>query len=93
MHDLKRVIIIYEQVIGNVYIFKFDNKEYHIHFKRENMKHLLGIHKLNDIKGIATLHSKKITSTNNRVTDTICNSNKIYLISDRITYFNKIFKF
>jgi len=64
-----------------------------MHFNRENMKHLLGIHKLNDIKGIATLHSKKITSTNNRVTDTICNSNKIHLISDRITYFNKIFKF
>lgn len=92
MSDLEIAIITYEDLMSKEYEFKFNKKTYTLSFKRDNLKHLLGIHKLDDIKNISFLSSNKIKSSDINLINTLNKSAKFPEINERLLAFRKIYK-
>lgn len=92
MSDLEIAIIRYEDLMSKEYEFKFNKKTYTLSFKRDHLKHLLGIHKLDDIKNINSISSKRIESSNMNLINTFNKSAKLSEINERLLAFRKIYK-
>lgn len=99
MGVLESAISDYELLLKKDYKYELlDKKDVEVKFKKENFPHLLGLHKLVDIKDLKRLHDKKIKGSKiyKKVTDKEI-SNEMVLsspyynkIENRFKYFNKI---
>ena len=94
MENIQECAIFYNSLIDKDYIFTLENGiKFKLYFKPSNFYHLMGLHKLNDVRLL------KINSYNKIYKDilsgiisvkTIENSAFYYKIADRVEHFGKI---
>lgn len=99
MDKLRELMMKYEELIGKNYCYELvNNSEIEVIFKEENFPHIIGLHKLLDIKELNRLNKKTISGKNiykklkqGKIKNELILSSYYYkTIENRFKYFFKI---